>query len=322
MRGAALGKSEALAAQNNASPQHATLGVDVEVDLESFSPSPPPFSDFEVFPGPEAWSEEETRSLRDILLAVRPHGYLSLHSGAYTLMESPAWTENAHEADKEIRAAVHSSHHGETATGEHETLDLDPMRYARAAVRSMRGALGVDLPRGPAGTTLHYVSPGTSLDWAVLEGGVLVSVAAEVYAGDEEVELARWEKSHREASMLQFNARETATRARSNRARNSGTGQVQPEGSSTSSTSDTASTRPGTGSSGESIPAEESLRFDSGAPEMGFEDAVRCFTFFNPSTIAGRDMVVARWVKAINAFAGTVVAAEHEENGEWNRVEA
>lgn len=256
-----------------------------KLDLGSFPVVPPPFSPWEVYPGPAPFSEEETRSLRDIILRARPHGYLTLHSGAYTLMESPAWTEDGREAGAELRqamrAAVHSSHGVDPD---------DPMAGAQLAVRKMREALGVDLPRGAAGTTLHYVSPGTSLDWAVLKAGVLVSVAAEVYAGDEQEELARWAEERRGPSLLQHNAGGKAGRLRSRKARTS------------------AARSRGVLSAGDDGAMAAVERFDEGAPVMSLEEAVGCFNFFNPTSKEGVRVVVDRWVAAARGFLGAVRA--------------
>ena len=117
----------------------------------------------ETYGGPEAFSEAETRSLRDLVAKWNPEIFFSVHSGSEAVLVP--W---AAEGGKEIS---------------------DRQQAKLQAAEPWRRRLCPRCAAGEALEVLRYESPGTCLDWTMKNlKSLKVALALEVYQGPEAAE--------------------------------------------------------------------------------------------------------------------------------------
>jgi len=140
-------------------------------------------------------------------------------------MSAPAWTDDNAVGSYELEKAQSKNR----KLHQNERLAASSAQ-SHEAIEAMKDALGENIPRGAAGTTIHYVSPGTSLDWAVLFGGVEIGLAAEVYSSSEDDELASWAAFHASSVLLQEHGKATGARANRHRSQLDASSQAESDG--------------------------------------------------------------------------------------------
>jgi phage shock protein A len=152
-------------------------------------------------PGAHAFSEPETRALRDLMHQASPHLFVSVHSGALGMYMPHAFntedvvTETQREEDdakrqlarfraehsmmKTNNAADKSSAAAQAEAG--VASELSARAHAMSAMLTAIAAEYGRAPHGSAGHELGYLCPGTCLDYAWEERKVPFAFAFEVW---------------------------------------------------------------------------------------------------------------------------------------------
>lgn len=124
--------------------------------------------------GGKAFSEPETRGVRDVLQAYVPHMFVSVHSGALSM-----FTPHAYDTLEPTTGAQ----------GRYERQMLDMLRTVNAKA-------GV-CPYGAAGKELGYTCSGNCLDYAFEAVKVPYSFAFEIYTPDKKAAISEWHQHQR-----------------------------------------------------------------------------------------------------------------------------